>query len=1236
MDMPLFKNVVHRLPQRLHHLQHKVILVGFALSFCSAAVVAAPLDIAQSPLYLGGQVKPNIMMVIDDSGSMDSEVLLPTNDGALWWNTTNSSFVGLDSDNAASPGTINFNQAGTADNTWKKYVYLFPNGTGTGNRVYSDSNNDHYAVPPTIPYAWVRSPDYNGMYYNPTATYAPWISDGASTYSDITPSAATSDPKKGGATIDLTTDLASSTANWVFRMHTNMVIPKGTYYQDTSNTWVTAATDIVLNTARNVPIQYFPSTYYLKTDSGSYTTKNFIGTCNSPNAAHYVDLALYPGDFTSADVQALGPDGACLKRYEIKSGNTFPTGRSYTDELQNFANWFSYYRKRHLSLRAGAGNSFDSMVGFRVGGFPINNRTLNGMWDFDTERNSFYQWMYGVVGSGGTPNREALKAAGDIYNTNTNVITHSCQQNFTLLFTDGYSNVYTGAGVGNADGDNGSPYADNDENTIADIAMYFYENTLRSALNESNVPVSQACESASPAPWLDCNSDLHMVTFGITLGAKGHIFGNTHFNVEDAYTTPPAWATPSITRNPVQVDDLYHAAVNGRGEMLNAGNAQQLETALTSALSNILGRGISSAAAIATNSTRLDTGSYIYQARFNSADWSGQLLAYKVDTDGSVGAAEWDAADQIPEHGSRNIFTHNGTSGVEFTWGNLTSTQRSVLGADDTIQQNVVSYLRGSHVLEQRNGGAFRNRNSRLGDIVNSDPWYVSNGNFGYNVLPDPEGDAYVVFRNTTAYKNRPPMLYLGANDGMLHGFDATTGSERFAYVPRGIITSSLATLADPNYAHKYFVDGPPRAGDAYINRGGTTKWTTVLVGSTGAGGRSVFALDVTNPGSFSANNVMWEFGYADANCSTGVTACREIGTTIGQPAIVRMRNGKWAAIFGNGYNSASGKAMLFIVNLETGTLIKAIDTGVGNTTTPNGLATPLVVDVESDRMADYVYAGDLYGNMWKFDITSTHATNFNGLDVAYKLHQALDVDGNPQPITAKPAAGRHPESGLMVYFGTGKYFETGDNVIDAVQANRKVHTFYGLWDNGSLIGARTSNLLQQSIVYEDTMTFDGYTHGVRVVSNNDIGSYKGWYIDLISPPPANLGRQGEMVVATPLLWRDRVIFVTIIPDPDPCSFGGTSWLMEVDPLGGGRLDFSVFDLNKDGLFDDGEYVTLPDGTEVPVSGRRSDEGLIKTPGVISADDVAYKYTSGSSGKIEVIKNKTAGGGGRQSWQQLR
>ena len=717
--------------------------------------------------------------------------------------------------------------------------------------------------------------------------------------------------------------------------------------------------------------------------------------------------------------------------------------------------------------------------------------------------------------------------------------------------------------------------------------------------------------------------------------------------------TPSGTPAATLLRNP-----LWYAAKWGRFDDENASgipdvqeewdadtdgdpdnyflvtNALTLSQQLQKAFNEILLEN-SSSAAIATNSTRLDTNTLIYQARFNSETWSGQLLAFSINSDGSVGAEAWDASQLIPSPASREIFTWdpdqglNG-SGVEFKWnGGISNTQKALLdidmfGTNDGLGEERLDYLRGDDSLERdQAGGIFRIRPHALGDIVNSDPWFVgSTQDYGFRALPDDtEALSYPVFRDSAAYQNRPPMVYVGGNDGMLHAFNAQTGDELFAYVPNAAFPK-LSWLTSSQYTHQYYVDGSPRALDAFVNG----SWGTYLVGSMGAGGRAVYALDITDPDGFGSGDVMWEFAHPD------------LGYVIGQPSIARLESGDWVALVGNGYNSDDHEAKLLVIDLETGDLLKSIRTEVGDAGTPNGLSSPVPVDVNGDRVTDVVYAGDLLGNIWKFDLTgngpSQWKSAFTSSGNPAPLFTAEAADGSVQPITARPNVGRHPDGGVMVYFGTGKYFETTDNTIPA---NPPVQTFYGIRDLGSTVSGR-SQLEQQEIVYEADAATAGTSHDVRAVSDTEVdyAAKAGWYLDLI--PPTGIA-EGERVVDSAILRFGRVIFTSIIPSQDVCDYGGRSWLMELDAVNGSRLTYSVFDTNNSDGVDEGDFITLPDGTKVPSSGKGSDE-LISTPGIISAggsegSNLEYKYTSGSSGVIEVTTEQ--GGGeyfGRQSWRQ--
>jgi type IV pilus assembly protein PilY1 len=1055
---------------------------------------------------------------------------------------------------------------------------------------------------------------------------------------------------------------------------------------------------------------------------------------------HYLDHAAGPQPVPLNCTVGDDTDNDCYLKVVV--GNTGPGG---VNEQQNFANWYSYYRKRTKTVKTGVSRAFAQLGNSeRVGFGRINALTsvsIDGTttqtitqgvrtWSDGTNANrrNWFNLLYDAPASGNTPARRALDDVGQYYrrtgtgspwvdNPSVGGTNLACRQSYTILTSDGYWNdaqANTTAARANNDGTAGptntetstgqsftfqnvSPFYDNQTNTLADVAMYYWKNDLRTDV-ANKVPTN----SDDPAFWQ------HMVTYTVGLGlgsGAGHIDPAAAFAAINTGATIN-WPVPAANSEN-NIDDMLHAAVNSRGGFFSAQDPQTFADAMVDILRSITDR-TGSAASVVLNSGALQGNSRVYQARFQTSNWSGQLLAYALNSNGSVGALQWDASTLIPAADSRLIATFNGTSGTPFRWsspGALTTAQKNAIDSPSAALTSspVLDYLRGIRTGEKSYGGAYRTRSSLLGDIINSAPAFVGAPNAPYyfdswGTEPPPSGSPspenshpYSAFKST--YAGRTPMIYVGANDGMLHAFNADTGVEKFAYVPAKVI-NTLADLKNPNYSHRYYVDGSPTTADVFFNGA----WRTVLVGGLNGGGQGLYALDITNPSSITtesdvAAKVLWEFTDINTAASGAPNGDSDLGYTFSRPSIVRLNNGVWAAVFGNGYNntdadgtaSSTGNAVLYLVNVETGQLIMKLDTGVGMSADPlavnrpNGLSTVAPIDRDGDYKVDFIYGGDLFGNLWKFDVSSSTTSNWS---VAYSgsatssSTYARRYSGQPiftarynpssaattQPITARPQVIRHPAGadGFLVLFGTGKYLEVGDNA----STGQTTQTFYAVWDRPNYPVSSASNrftrnhLLQQQILKEVTAS-GGYAYRIssdsfltwHLTSGTPATSgtprqYLGWYMDLFNTNMgASTNNYGERSVSDPLIRAGKIIFTTLLPTDDPCDFGGSGWLMELDSATGARLPYSPFDVNNDGVFDLNDYLNAGDITgdsvadsPVPASGRKSTVGIIPMPAVISDEGgkKEHKYESGSTGQIEtILENPGPGDFGRQSWRQL-
>ncbi|WP_167527648.1 PilC/PilY family type IV pilus protein [Desulfosarcina alkanivorans] len=949
--------------------------------------------------------------------------------------------------------------------------------------------------------------------------------------------------------------------------------------------------------------------YYVQNDTGTYLVNLIDGSIE------YYRVAL---DDSTAIREVVTAEKLTRLRAgdhddEITALDEMRNDRSYDEEIQNFANWYSFYRRRELTAKNAIANVIDSMDGVFIGIFSLNgNMTqqrvrpvrVNLDGTFTDESDTLLDELYELYSSGGTPLRDGLKRAGRFFQGDymkpttsfpsyTSSATYpffnedkggTCQQAFTIIFSDGYYNGTTSPGVSNADGNNntdfdGDPFGDDSSDTLADVAMHYFETDLNDPLDD-DVPIT----SEDPA------GHQHMVTYTLAFGVTGTLDIDLYKDCPLG-TCPDSWPSPDSDSK--KIDDMFHAAINGRGVYLSAGNTAELNEALQALKKNIESR-LGASAALATNSIQLSVGSVIYQGTYNTANWYGEVSALPLNvTTGAIGDPVWRASDQMPDWGDRTILSHNGSTGIVFHVDNLTDSQKTALtDAEPTgaTAAQIVDFIRGDTSNSVSEGGSLRNRTHPIGDIVHSAPTYFKN------------------------------VVYIGANDGMLHAFNSSDGTELFAYVP-GLVYDHLGNLADPGYSHKYYVDNT--AVVAKVNT------QDVLVCGLGKGGKGYFALDVTQPDEMDAADVLWEFTDTD------------MGYSFSKAFIVKTKAAGHVVVFGNGYdNDGSGNAVLYVLDALTGSLVKKFDTGVGGC---NGLSTPALVDVQLDGYLDYAFAGDLKGNMWKLDLRGEDVTDWkfsyqDGDDDPKPLITVKNPSGQIQPITAAPEVmldcvlleeGR----GLMVIFGTGQYLNVADFTDTTTQS------FYGIWDWGLIWEAEEGadvaeskylgtfnadrslsnmdtgiTLLEQEFEYKDTewgVLTDHQPQWFNPFEGMDgEGLHMGWHIDL--------PESGERMLLQPTLTKGAAILMSTIPSSSPCTAGGSSGTYTVSACTGGHYKDPVYDVNGDGKIDKNDTIIV-DGEPVPPQWH-PDPKILYDLLIISGD--GYRQDAeGNIEQVEILQN---------------
>ncbi len=1252
---------------------------------CVALHVHALTDLAQAPISFlqAVPVKPNLMFILDDSGSM-------------------------------------------------QWSYL-------GDEVVTNQYEN------TVGY---RSSQCNKIYYNPQVRYEPPLRADGSAYPQQSFSAAQYD---GFRADSIVLDLGSAFMAW---RSPDSVPPTPAGF--TADCW---------------------KSDYCREKSGSLA--------NRPGPAHYF---VYKGE----KPQHLGDNSGHDHCKDVAYDDTPQGSRRWTrvvvgarsgpggsDETQNFANWFSYYRTRILAMKTAVGRAFGQIdanfrVGFSVTSEVSTDASRSGFLqiaDFGGEhRQRFYERLYVVTPVSSTPLRGALSKAGRLYagklQTGANdPVQYSCQRNYTILSTDGYWNAEAEFGsfgplqvdgqtpVGNQDSrlprpmydgsavpreyrvatvtiglvrtranwpysgaynirvnerplmadavfiqhrdgadpleeatrlasqmagqirlngyrafseqnririvapsDDGAtsvtPRIEADssfilsagafvgmtdaaqgKNTLADVAAYFFDTDLRSPALGNCGARGQLCENNVPlVPGQRGGSHQHMVTHTLGLGANGLL----HYR-EDYETATDGdfrrivdgaldWPDPIYAIGPERIDDLWHAAVNGGGRYFSARTPEALASALAATIAQI--RTSSAAASASATSSQVPTvgDNLLFSSRYRSLYWDGDLDARRINlSNGSISATvEWSAAARLAQRvgdasDERRIYIPPAAGGPvlrPFRWGELTATEQRWFAAPcaatpawrqctqlteaQKVQAggvNLVNYLRGQRGFEDRPEHRlrlFRAREQVLGAPINAQPLYVGPPAFRY-------ADAnYADFRDQVAAA-RERMVYLAANDGMLHAVDAASGDERWAFIPAGVLPQ-LRRSADTAFAagFRYLLDGTPVAGDicasAPASPCSSREWRTVLVGGLGVAGREYYALDITDP---ERPAYLWRFSVADDI---------ELGYALGQPVITQRPDGRWVVILTSGYNNVdpgSGRGMLFVLDAASGELLARIDTGVGSTAQPAGLAQLNAwIDNVLDNTAARLYGGDLLGNVWRFDLSggSTPA------DARAVLLARLVRNGVPQPVTTRPELSRVHAGGQsisVVTVGTGRYLGMSD------MEDKSVQSIYTFRDNLSSSGwgdlRSQSNVIRQQLSADDAQARSVTRHPVDWLTD------VGWYLDLDTRADS-----GERMVLAPQQQLGQLHLITNVPDNNACRPHAESWLYVLQYL-------------------DGSYVAM-DGQAV--AGRRTaTTGMVVGASMMLVGNHLVSVLTDEAGNLIPVSAAASGGVTptvrRVSWREL-
>lgn len=1166
--------------------------VATALLLAAGLAGADTTQLANEPLITMSAVmpKPNLMVILDDSGSMDRD-------------------------------------------------YMPDDMSSTSRYGYRSAQCSGVAYDPNITYT---PPVYaDGSSYPDASFTAAWkdgfVQDGATTNLMGEGSTYTASDRSGNGPVTFTFSSGSGVGSSTFQVGDTVTFRRGsseTSYSGTVTSWTSSTKGGLFPTTTYtlvVSVSGFSST---RSDDWRVTAEGTTGQTYYTYSGSQTALN-WTYDSNGKLVTTTNFYKECMSSVGSTPGSKVFTAQTVTKtsaEATNYANWYSYYRTRRLLMRTAMGQAMNVLDdGYRVGFMQLNQQSLakgtsqlkfRPVSDFSGDHKvDFYTSLYAATGSSTTPSRSALSTAGRYFAKQlskqaTDPMQYACQRNFALLTTDGYWNTTNkglnlgGFAIGNADKDASRPMKDSYSDTLADVAYYYYETDLRTEKlgNCTGALGKDVCANILAPAGKDTATHQHMTTFTVGMGVSGTLKYDKNYLSQTSgdyydliqgnknWPNPPETSSGGDARN---VDDLWHAAVNGRGQYYSAQNASELAEAIQGVVSAVQ-ETTGAAASASTSVLDLVQGedNTAFEASYTTGVWTGDVVARRMDAHTAeleAGEPLWSAKAQLDARTTaRKIYFNKNGTRTEFTWDNLDSTTKAhftdrctsdlltqcttLSAANKTLLNNgekLVNFLRGVRTDEATAANTtsplFRARASRMGDVVHSKPIHVGKPPFNYS-------DAgYTAFKE--AQKNRKKVVYVGANDGMLHALDAATGEELWAFIPTAVMPN-LYKLADTRYGsankpHQYFVDGKTVQGDVYFD----DQWHTILVGGLNKGGRAYYALDITDPDD---PTVLWEFTH------------NNLGLSYSDP-IITKHNGTWVVAFGSGYSNVSpgdGKGRLFMVNAQTGAIVKSLAT----TASGNGMAKVNVwVKSLSDNTAQRFYGGDVLGNVWRFKPDNTAATD-GGTVVL--LAQMKDAAGNGQPITTELKLREYYQKPIVVVT-TGRYLDTddiNDTQVQSIAAIRDPDDDTGWGDirNGTNKGKFKVVTLNKS-----------GTAASGAAVDLDWSTDGGWRADFPT--------EGERV-NIPAEWDGTTLLVaTAVPEGDQCKSGGSSWLYRFG-LAGGQANGKQY----------------------------SDETLIVGFAVVRNDEGDPKIlVRESAGKTEVEDGSGLGGGAalkrarRVSWREL-